>query len=600
MRVAGYIWVTPKEVEMDDDKRGIEQQLSPSHWSTMINRCLLLLVLSFLLFAVNGWGAIYYVDQAGGNDSNPGTSPGNAWKTISKVNRSSFSAGDSILFKRGETWQEFMTMPSSGSAGSPITVGAYGTGALPVFYGGITIASGSWTANDPVSGVWSYTTYTRYAVWQDSVPLKHASSSSCTDGNWYYGSGKVYYKPTSGTLTDHVVELYVNGLNLNNKSFITVDGIYFTKCYYSISNQPSSVTLAHSSNITVKNCAFTNSLSGVAIRVDNTVSTTITVSNNTFDYVGQSVFVGGLGEDAELYPHNTDSVTISNNIISHCSQPYGAVGYDWSTASSVDYEGIGTQNLTNSSIYNNAISGNCRGIVFYTATGGTSYNNNIFSNSINTTRPGMMVITPSNTKTNLYNNRIYYNIIYGSASDDYAWYHAGVIIQDTTSTGTINKFYNNVINGGLSNLWFTGAGGVNNTYYWEVKNNIFSNPTNFNIGEYPTPAAGNVIYDYNLYYPVGSNSFYTGGATRNYTDWKSIGGRDAHSVTGDPKFISAGSDFHLLAGSPAINAGTNVGLAMDYAGTTVPQGSAPDIGAYEYISPISPNQPSPPSTIIVQ
>jgi hypothetical protein len=42
------------------------------------------------------------------------------------------------------------------------------------------------------------------------------------------------------------------------------------------------------------------------------------------------------------------------------------------------------------------------------------------------------------------------------------------------------------------------------------------------------------------------------------------------------------SDYRLLSSSPAINAGVDVGLTSDYRGMTVPQGSAPDIGAYEF------------------
>jgi hypothetical protein len=49
-----------------------------------------------------GGGGTYYVDFTGGLDSNNGTSTGTAWKTVAKVNASSFSAGDNVLFKRGE------------------------------------------------------------------------------------------------------------------------------------------------------------------------------------------------------------------------------------------------------------------------------------------------------------------------------------------------------------------------------------------------------------------------------------------------------------------------------------------------------------------
>jgi len=53
----------------------------------------------------------------------------------------------------------------------------------------------------------------------------------------------------------------------------------------------------------------------------------------------------------------------------------------------------------------------------------------------------------------------------------------------------------------------------------------------------------------------------------------------------DPLFVNlAGGDYHLRAGSPAIDAGVDLGYRQDCAGQPVPQGSAPDLGAYEYSS----------------
>ena len=80
-------------------------------------------------------GSTYYVDATGGNDSNNGLSTAAAWKTISKVNSSSFLPGDTILLKRGEIWREKLTVPSGGSVGNPITLGSYGIGAKPIIQG---------------------------------------------------------------------------------------------------------------------------------------------------------------------------------------------------------------------------------------------------------------------------------------------------------------------------------------------------------------------------------------------------------------------------------------------------------------------------------
>ena len=60
-------------------------------------------------------GAVYYVDATNGNDSNDGLSEITAWRTINKVNNSSFAPGDFILFKRGEIWREQLSIPSSGT-----------------------------------------------------------------------------------------------------------------------------------------------------------------------------------------------------------------------------------------------------------------------------------------------------------------------------------------------------------------------------------------------------------------------------------------------------------------------------------------------------
>jgi len=76
----------------------------------------------------------YYVSNTG-SDLNDGKTPATAWKTISKVNSTSFEPGNKIYFKRGHTWREQLTIPSSGAAGKPITFGAYGRGPRPRIVG---------------------------------------------------------------------------------------------------------------------------------------------------------------------------------------------------------------------------------------------------------------------------------------------------------------------------------------------------------------------------------------------------------------------------------------------------------------------------------
>lgn len=93
----------------------------------------------------------YYVSNTG-NDAAAGTATGTAWQTIAKVNASSFSPGDSILFKKGDSWNEKLTVPSSGNVGNPIVFGSYGTGVKPVITG-----LQSLNLSDQGSNIWSAT-----------------------------------------------------------------------------------------------------------------------------------------------------------------------------------------------------------------------------------------------------------------------------------------------------------------------------------------------------------------------------------------------------------------------------------------------------------
>jgi hypothetical protein len=79
-----------------------------------------------------------------GSDSNNGTSTATPWLTIAHVNAQTFNPEDSILFQGGCTWRESLLPPSSGSSGSPITFGAYGTGAMPIINGSDIVST--WTA----------------------------------------------------------------------------------------------------------------------------------------------------------------------------------------------------------------------------------------------------------------------------------------------------------------------------------------------------------------------------------------------------------------------------------------------------------------------
>jgi hypothetical protein len=117
---------------------------------------LLKVVLAFLLATIPARATTYYV-AAAGSDANIGTDTGHPWQTISKVNGTTFAAGDSVLFNRGDVWYgSSLTVPSSGSSGLPITFGAYGSGANPIIKGStLLVTSGYVLAPDIPTTIFS-------------------------------------------------------------------------------------------------------------------------------------------------------------------------------------------------------------------------------------------------------------------------------------------------------------------------------------------------------------------------------------------------------------------------------------------------------------
>ena len=84
----------------------------------------------------------YYIDSVAGADTNPGTiaSP---WKNISKLNSKTLTPGTQIFLKCGSSWTgQQLKFNGSGTAGSPIVIDQYGTGAMPLLAGNGLVGEG--------------------------------------------------------------------------------------------------------------------------------------------------------------------------------------------------------------------------------------------------------------------------------------------------------------------------------------------------------------------------------------------------------------------------------------------------------------------------
>jgi len=155
----------------------------------------LLIAISILAISMMGYGQTTYKVATGG---------GVDYTTIAQVNAASFSPGDSILFNRGDIWRETLVIPSSGSDGSPIVFGAYGTGVDPIIDGSDTVST--WTSvNDLL--VTGATLNGNLETWTDEN----------TPGSWskYQSGTSTITRSTTVHAGTYACAMYIDASNSN-------------------------------------------------------------------------------------------------------------------------------------------------------------------------------------------------------------------------------------------------------------------------------------------------------------------------------------------------------------------------------------------------
>jgi len=190
------------------------------------------IIFVFACFLSSASATTYYVSSSEGSDSNAGTSLGAAWQTMGKVNAQVFLPGDSILFRRGDVWNEGLAPAVSGTAGNPITFDAYGMGAPPNLTGYYAVPSSAWvlvTGNAwkaAVPATFSTVNFCLFgSVWGQKVAV--STSNLTAQWNFYLANGFIYVFSVGSPANYYsgaIVPMALSNvpvININGKSWLT-------------------------------------------------------------------------------------------------------------------------------------------------------------------------------------------------------------------------------------------------------------------------------------------------------------------------------------------------------------------------------------------
>jgi len=504
------------------------------------------IILLFFIFVGPCFSKNYYVSATTGSDNNDGLTNKTPFKTLKKISASTFLPGDSILLKRGDRWNERLKLRSSGSPGKPITLGAYGTGKKPQITGVTNIDPAAWIKGGD-TGIY-YTRVSRpYGVYEDGFKIIDDNRYNIPDGkntpghptltgsggDWYFDSStsRLYYKPTSGTPSDHTVQFstHSTGIYIERKSYLTIRDINISYV------GGSAIYVNASDHIIVDNCDISYTFEH-GIQFKNSKGYCV-ATNNTIAHVGDGIYWIG---------NNTGPNLAINNTVSYCN--YVTEGSQFNNN---DGHAIGMQNGDRYIVKKNTVSyTNMAAILIWVGSGHTGKDCVIKDN----------IVLASRKKTYL---KSYYGVGIGWHSTD-----AGAL--------TGSKLYRNIIITGnvgfkLFSSHVPGPKVFNNTIYncgegfrlkkadnWILKNNIMSYTGDYQIHEENALVGTNNVFNYNLYFPdIRDGWIYRGNKLSPFQKWQIISKQDSDSVIADPLFKNTTlNDFTLKSDSPAIDAGT--------------------------------------------
>jgi parallel beta-helix repeat protein len=520
-------------------------------------------------------GTLYYLDAAGGSDANPGTSSATPWKSLAKVNATTFQAGDQILLKAGQAWSGQLWPKGSGASGSPIVLGTYGSGARPRIDGASRVTSTVKLHNQQyweIRGI--EVTNIAPATGTPGANLKdlrgiHISGDNGQTLNHLYVDG-VYVHDVSGQVN------WIGGDTAGNAPGVTfktgwdnskkTGGIVFDTTVANVASPGSSPTILN--DLLVQNSTISDtSFAGIVVKQysgDATGATATGWGNRSS------------ASDTKFRPHT--NVVIRNNYISQANTAYGCNG--------VYLTDVRGGLITDNTVYKAGTSG----IEAYFSDNVTIQRNEVYQTSKKAGGADFNGIDADKATTNVV---VQYNFVHDNGD--------GILLCQF-SFGSVTVRYNVLKSNTRYPVYLHSDKAATADIY---NNTVYNNVSGYLTYGYGSSLAATYTIRNNIYHSTKANAVLTSSSTityRNnlYAGTLTIPSGDTSAKTGDPRFVNptvsgpygtptsgpqlrTGLAYALSAGSPAINSGVPVSGngGVDYAGARLYNGAA-DIGALEY------------------
>jgi len=488
-------------------------------------------------------GTTYYVDVKSGDDANRGSVPGAAWKTLTKVNATTFHAGDRILFKSGETWTGQLWPKGSGTAEHPIMIDKYGGDVSPAIHGAGLAEDAVLLKNQEcweirnleITNTGAQRALRRgvHVVAENVGELHHIYLESLTvhDVNGTFQekvNGGIDYSAIGDTKPSRFIDLRIEG---NHIYRVDRSGIFGWSTHWTREKWYPSLGVVIRNNVLddIGGDGIVNVATDGALVERNLVSR---ASQRNQDY------------NVGIWPWSADNTIIQYNEVYGMRGQHDAEGFDsdWNSRNTIIQYNYSHDNdggfllICNEGSQSPTVSaGNVGTIVRY------NISQNDHHRAIKLSGP-------------VRNTLIYNNTIYVGKGE-----HSDVVLHtDWTGWASDTYFYNNI-------FYVDGSA--------EFGYGVKGNPD----GSYDAASgegkSSNNVYDYNLYYGVKQQ-------------------HDPHAMTGDPKLKDPGhggtgrstlGGYALRANSEAIDSGKAIegNGGKDFNATKVPQCAGVDRGAME-------------------